>query len=57
MDSPLRQMDNVMLAPHNTNSSPFAWERVHWNTVRNLLLGLELPVGDIQSLKDVEKSL
>lgn len=57
MDSPLRQMDNVMLAPHNTNSSPFAWERVHWNTVRNLLLGLELPVGDLQSLKDVEKSL
>ncbi len=39
-DSPLLEMDNVMLAPHNANSSPAAWERVHWNTIRNLLLGL-----------------
>jgi D-3-phosphoglycerate dehydrogenase len=36
-DSPLRQMDNVLLAPHNANSSPEAWERVHHNTIRNLL--------------------
>ena len=28
-DSPLLKMDNVMLAPHNSNSSPAAWERVH----------------------------
>lgn len=41
-DSLLRQLDNVMLAPHNSNSSPTAWERVHANTVRNLLLGLGL---------------
>lgn len=41
-DSPLRQMDNVMLAPHNSNSSPTAWERVHWNTIKNLLDGLEI---------------
>lgn len=34
--SPLRQMGNVMLAPHNANSSPAAWERVHQNTLRNL---------------------
>lgn len=40
--SPLCQMDNVMLAPHNANSSPAAWERVHWNTIRNLLAGLGL---------------
>ena len=40
LDSPLLKMDNVMLAPHNSNSSPTAWERVHWNTIRNLLLGL-----------------
>ena len=40
-DSPLRQMDNVMLAPHNSNSSPEAWERVHLNTIRNLLDVLE----------------
>lgn len=39
-DSPLRQMSQVMLAPHNSNSSPAAWERVHWNTIRNLLDGL-----------------
>ncbi|MEW5870910.1 MAG: phosphoglycerate dehydrogenase [Chloroflexota bacterium] len=41
-DSPLLQMDNVMLAPHNANSSPAAWERVHRNTIRNLLVGLGL---------------
>ena len=39
-DSPLMKMDNVMLAPHNANSSPAAWERVHRNTIRNLLEGL-----------------
>jgi D-3-phosphoglycerate dehydrogenase / 2-oxoglutarate reductase len=39
-NSPLLKMDNVMLAPHNSNSSPAAWERVHWNTIRNLLDGL-----------------
>jgi len=39
-ESPLLKMDNVMLAPHNSNSSPAAWERVHWNTIRNLLEGL-----------------
>lgn len=35
--SPLREFDNVLLAPHNANSSPEAWERVHENTIRNLL--------------------
>jgi D-3-phosphoglycerate dehydrogenase len=40
--SPLRSMDNVMLAPHNSNSSPAAWERVHRNTIDNLLEGLGL---------------
>jgi len=40
VDSPLRGMDNVMLAPHNANSSSTAWERVHLNTIRNLLDGL-----------------
>jgi D-3-phosphoglycerate dehydrogenase len=39
-DSSLLKMDNVMLAPHNANSSPAAWERVHWNTIRNLVEGL-----------------
>lgn len=41
-DSPLRWMANVLLAPHNANSSPSAWERVHWNSIRNLLVGLGL---------------
>ena len=41
-DSPLLEMDNVLLAPHNANSSPAAWEHVHANTIRNLLLGLGL---------------
>ncbi len=39
-ESPLLKMDNVLLAPHNSNSSPAAWERVHWNTIRNLFDGL-----------------
>ncbi len=39
-DSPLLKMDNVLLAPHNSNSSPAAWERVHWNTIKNLVEGL-----------------
>jgi D-3-phosphoglycerate dehydrogenase len=39
-NSPLLKMDNVMLAPHNSNSSPTAWERVHWNTIKNLVEGL-----------------
>ena len=42
LESPLLKMDNVMLAPHNSNSSPAAWERVHWNTIRNLIEGLGL---------------
>jgi D-3-phosphoglycerate dehydrogenase len=40
-DSPLRKFDNCLLAPHNANSSPEAWQRVHENTVRNLLRGLQ----------------
>jgi D-3-phosphoglycerate dehydrogenase len=40
-DSPLRKMNNVLLAPHNANSSPEAWERVHQATIRNLLEELE----------------
>ena len=46
-DSPLMKMDQVMIAPHNSNSSPAAWERVHWNTIRNLLQGLNIPCDDL----------
>ena len=42
LDSPLLKMDNVMLAPHNSNSSPTAWERIHWSTIKNLVEGLGL---------------
>jgi D-3-phosphoglycerate dehydrogenase len=50
LTSPLLKMENVMLAPHNSNSSPAAWERVHWNTIRNLLAGLEIPADDLDEL-------
>jgi phosphoglycerate dehydrogenase-like enzyme len=62
LDSPLRSMDHVLLSPHNANSSPWAWARVHRNTIDNLFRGLGLatptegwpggvqPPGDRQSL-------
>jgi len=50
-DSPLREMDQVMMGPHNSNSSPAAWERVHWNTIRNLLIGLKIDHNDLDEFK------
>ena len=50
-NSPLKKMDNVMLAPHNANSSPAAWERVHWNTIKNLLDGLGIDPKDLNNDK------
>jgi D-3-phosphoglycerate dehydrogenase len=44
-------MDNVLLAPHNANSSPAAWERVHWNTIKNLLDGLGLDSSDLDKFR------
>ncbi len=35
-DSPLRSMDNVFLAPHNSNSSPKAWNRIHESTLTQM---------------------
>ena len=46
-DSALLNMQNVLLAPHNANSSPSAWEHVHWNSIRNLLEGLGIPADDL----------
>ena len=51
LDSPLLTMDNVMLAAHNSNSSPAAWERVHWNTLRNLVEGLGLDAGKLNAFQ------
>lgn len=50
-DSPLMKMDNVLLAAHNSNSSPAAWERVHWNTIRNLLESLNIPHEDFEKFR------
>jgi D-3-phosphoglycerate dehydrogenase len=44
-DSPLTKMDNVLLASHNANTSPKAWEKVHQNTINNLLEGLGLSIN------------
>jgi len=46
-NSPLLSMDQVLLAPHNTNSSPRFWERVHWNTIKNLLIGLGISLDHL----------
>lgn len=50
-DSPLRGMNQVLLAPHNSNSSPLFWEKVHWNTIRNLLVGLEINPDSLSDLQ------
>jgi len=50
LDSPLRRMPNVLLAPHNANSSPTAWERVHRNTIDNVyrvLKGRSIGTGPV----------
>jgi len=52
ISSPLLQMDNVMLAPHNCNSSPYGWERVHWNTIKNLLLALNINCDDLDKFQN-----
>ena len=41
VSSPLRTMPNVILAPHNANSSPRAYRRVHENTINQLFEVLE----------------
>jgi D-3-phosphoglycerate dehydrogenase len=51
LDSPLLSMGNVLLAPHNSNSSPGFWERVHWNTIRNLLVGLGISTDPLPELQ------
>lgn len=52
LDSPLLAMNQVLLAPHNTNSSPRFWERVHWNTIKNLLIGLNISSDRLTELQE-----
>ncbi len=40
-DSPLLAMENVLLSPHNANSSGLYWEKIHRRTIDNLLAVLE----------------
>ena len=40
-DSRLRNLENCLMAPHNANSSPEAYQKVHENTIRNLLFHLD----------------
>jgi len=47
-NSPLLEMDNVLLAPHNSNASPAAWARVNYLTVRNLLVGLDIDASSLR---------
>ncbi|KPK02657.1 MAG: hypothetical protein AMK71_01520 [Nitrospira bacterium SG8_35_4] len=37
LESPLRSMSNVLLSPHNANSSEEHWKRIHRSTIANLL--------------------
>ena len=55
-NSPLLSMTNVFLAPHNCNSSPAAWERVHLNTIANLLSGLQIPFDRAELEKKLKDS-
>jgi glycosyltransferase involved in cell wall biosynthesis len=36
-DGPVRDTDNMLLSPHNSNSSPTAWERVHESALPRLV--------------------
>jgi D-3-phosphoglycerate dehydrogenase len=45
VESPLRRMDNVLMAAHNANSSPTAWETVHQSTIHQLREALGVEAG------------
>ena len=41
-NSPLRKFDNIILSPHNGNSSTFYYQKVHENSIKNLFKGLNI---------------
>ncbi|KPJ56697.1 hypothetical protein AMJ49_04235 [Parcubacteria bacterium DG_74_2] len=41
-NSPLRKFDNVILSPHNANSSPYYYQKVHENSIKKLFEGLNI---------------
>ena len=47
LSSPLRKMENVILSPHNSNSSILAWEKVHENSVNSLIEELIKPANNV----------
>ncbi len=51
-DSPLVSFDNILLSAHNSNASPAAWERVHRNTIHNLLADLGIPHDDLDAVME-----
>jgi D-3-phosphoglycerate dehydrogenase len=48
---PFMSMENVLLSPHNANSSPGAWERVHKTSLRNLFEGLGMEFDEDTEMK------
>lgn len=41
LDHPFKKMPNVIMSPHNSNSSPSAWKRVHENSINMLIKELK----------------
>ena len=50
-DSPFMGLPNLIMAPHNANSSPRAWERVHLLAIRNLFRGLGIHDAELEAVE------
>jgi D-3-phosphoglycerate dehydrogenase len=48
---PFMSMENVLLSPHNANSSPGAWERVHKKSLQNLFEGLGMEFDESSEMR------
>ena len=47
-DSPLRRFENCLLLSHNANSSPLYWQKVHKNSIKNLIKELNSVKGRLE---------